>query len=324
MMIKLAACVENIDIYEDLIVSGLSNLQGNKWDGGITVVSSKNEKIITQQKTSVGVTIAKFLPWSFQSSQAMDQDNQDSALDFNPEGLIAAACDNGEIQVYHFQDQNNSPQLSPLHTWDAHEDIVSSILVDKYHPNENSHLLVSCSWDSSIRLWDMENFQTLQTRKNASYSLNKAHLSQIYDISFTSYHPSMLISGGEDCFVRIWDLRLPSKHGCSIIMQHESPVTCISWNDCDKSVGTTFFCGTFSGEIHYHDFRFPVPLTERIYSSAGAVHSRRVKTIRPIKSQQISEEVEGFLLLSGADDGRIVLTSMNPVNKPDSFRIIER
>jgi WD40 repeat protein len=325
------ACVENIDILSEdditIILASLSNLQGNNWNGGISLVSGENGSIIEEVNTCNGITSAKFLssPYLFLNKSSMI------------EKLIVAASENGQILVYKLnydetcEGQNDdtegrnaslnsnsstlmesgessagngrksvSASLSSYFHWNAHHSVISTIAVDHYNPSVNSNKLLSCSWDGSISCWDLTTFQTTNVIASPSCSYfnrkasNSSSFPHIYDISFTSYHPSMIISGGHDGYLRVWDLRTPlsstsssSDHlnGCSLKIKHDSAVTAIHWSNfsssttIEESEETTFFTGTWNGELYCHDLRYnPSSLQNCLFSSKP--HSRRIRKIR--------------------------------------------
>jgi WD40 repeat protein len=340
--------IENIDIQGDLAVVGLSNLQGNDWNGGISLISTEKGTVLQDIRVETGITKACF-----------------TSSPETPNSLISCACDNGEILFYKLfcgdpndqmtEDADNSSPVYSFHLiskLNAHDDVVSTIVTDPYDTTGNRYLLLSAGWDSCIKVWDIETMQKIHSlpdslsfsSSKSVYSLRNAHYSHVNDLSFASYHPSMIVSAGEDGFARIWDLRLPATHGCSQIIEHDSPVTCIHWaaNSTDDFQHiTSFYTGTMTGEVHYHDIRFIRPLNGRP-QSGNHLHKRRVRKIKSISNDFINslnrsnnsereegnQEEESFLhyFLSTGDDHTIVLSSFNsllPTNE-NCFQLIHR
>jgi WD40 repeat protein len=340
--------IENIDIQGDLAVVGLSNLQGNDWNGGISLISTEKGTVLQDIRVETGITKACF-----------------TSSPETPNSLISCACDNGEILFYKLfcgdstdqmtEETDNSSQVYSFHLvskLNAHDDVVSTIVTDPYDTTGNRYLLLSAGWDSCIKVWDIETMQKIHSLPDSRsfsssksiYSLRNAHYSHVNDLSFASYHPSMIVSAGEDGFARIWDLRLPATHGCSQIIEHDSPVTCIHWaansNDDFQHI-TSFYTGTMTGEVHYHDIRFIRPLHGRP-QSGNHLHKRRVRKIKSISNDFINslnhsnnrereegkQEEESFLhyFLSTGDDHTIAISSFNsllPTNE-NGFQLIHR
>jgi WD40 repeat protein len=347
------ACVESIDVLSEddatIILAGLSNLQGNTWNGGISLISGENGSILEEVSTANGITSAKFLssPYLFLNKSSM------------MERLLVAASENGQILVYkvtydetyeehslNLSDKGSnydspmlegdesssrngrkiiSASLSTYFRWNAHHSVISSIAVDHYNPSVNSNKLLSCSWDGSICCWDLTTFQTTNTIVSPSFSyFNKyasassSSCSHIYDISFTSYHPSMVMSGGHDGYLRIWDLRTPPSspsssdgfsNGCSLKIKHDSPVTATHWPNFSQSSSTMeeveetiFFTGTWNGELFCHDLKFNPPSVQNCLVSSKP-HSRRIRKICSFSSGQMTEDV---LHGQSGGSGRIV------------------
>ena len=89
---------------------------------------------------------------------------------------------------------------------------------------EEPHKLVSGSYDTMIKLWDIRD-------KNCSATL-KGHSQQINSLSI-SPDGSLLLSGSEDCTARLWDLR-SGERPIYIATEHSGPILKVKFNpeDC--------------------------------------------------------------------------------------------
>jgi len=73
-----------------------------------------------------------------------------------------------------------------------HDDGVVKILTCQENPN----LLMSCSIDATIRLWDFRNGECIKKLTG--------HTEEILDFHYNSYQ---IISASEDHTLRLWDIR---------------------------------------------------------------------------------------------------------------------
>lgn len=78
--------------------------------------------------------------------------------------------------------------------------------------DSDSNRLFSCSWDSSIIQWDL-----VDVTKPVSVC-DRAHSSEIFDISFGNESANTLLSVGCDGFFRTWDMRMNMNNGCVMIV----------------------------------------------------------------------------------------------------------
>ena len=103
--------------------------------------------------------------------------------------VYAAANWEGKINIW----RNSGDDLQKvIHSISGHEEIISQI---KYSPD--GKLLVSASWDKTIKLWNADNGELVDTLKG--------HRDGINSIVFTP-DSKILISGSEDKTIKLWSL----------------------------------------------------------------------------------------------------------------------
>ncbi|XP_034250723.1 glutamate-rich WD repeat-containing protein 1 [Thrips palmi] len=150
-------------------------------------------------------------------------------IDWSPTmpGVLATGDCTKHIHVWTPDDNLSSWKVDqrPLM---GHTDSVEDL---QWSPNE-PHVLASCSVDKSIRIWDTR----AAPNKANQLTVAGAHLSDVNVISWNKKEP-FIISGGDDGFLHIWDLR-QFKAGASVatFKHHTQPVTTVEWHPTEPSV----------------------------------------------------------------------------------------
>lgn len=146
------------------------------------------------------------------------------ALDWSPlkPGTLATGDCKKNIHIWTMKNQSDwNVDQKPLI---GHEDSVEEII---WSP-ENENLLASCSVDKSIRVWDLRN----STLERCVVHLPDSHKS---DVNVMDWNKNFLVSGGDDGFVKVWDMKMP-KANIAQFDYHKKPITSVEWNPNDDTV----------------------------------------------------------------------------------------
>jgi len=112
----------------------------------------------------------------------------------------------------------------------------SSIEDLQWSPSEPT-VFASCSADRSLRVWDVR----VKNRKSV-VALEQSHEQDVNVISWNKTVEYLLVSGGDEGGLKVWDLRnFKSSTGVkpSPVAQfdwHKSPITSVEWHPSDSSV----------------------------------------------------------------------------------------
>ncbi|CAF1252681.1 unnamed protein product [Rotaria sordida] len=156
-------------------------------------------------------------------------------------------------------------------TINAHNENVSSIGWNS--PNE----LVSCSWDQTIKLWNMDTIQSTQT-----FKCGKAVLS--LDISPVN---GLLVCGFTDRFIRLYDTRLQEGYVLrSTYSSHSQWVSSVMWSRKSENL---FVSGSYDSLVKLWDTR---SLKAPLYDLQG--HDDRVLCV--------DWSIDQLILSGGADN----------------------
>ncbi len=175
----------------------------------------------------------------------------------------------------------------------AHDDILSCVLPS---PSETNVLLTS-SWDSCIKVWDLEVLKDYNSLEN----FNNAHFGQINDLCYKFNSPSIFVSVGADGFARLWDRRQKSS-STQIINLHQPGSSILYSVDSEYLLIT----GTVDGSIQAHDIRH---VDRSSMLSKCNIHQMRVNRIVTVPNKP-------FTYLTCSDD-----TSLAMIQFSDSSSI---
>lgn len=198
------------------VVLSVSSLEGNKWDGGLRLVSRDGVEICSCDSPS-GISMVRF----------------------SGPRLLLAARDDGNVVMF------SSDKLEEMQVFEAHDDIVSCINDDP----QNESQFASCGWDGSIYIWDWR----LHTSKHAPLlTYSNSHNGYVNDVKYSPFEGNTFTSVGRDGFVRVWDKRVAPSSGCASIINAEQTCSCMSYDHSDQNI---LLVGTDAGDISIVDLR---------------------------------------------------------------------
>lgn len=128
---------------------------------------------------------------------------------FNPYYLIAGSGD-GTLQLWDLKYEN-----VPVKIYSEHFGEISSISCSKININ-----FISSSWDSNIKLWDLNKKQSVSTFTGSS--------GVVHDTSFSKHKVHLFSSVSEDGTLKIWDTRIPNSIICC--KGHDAQILSCDWS----------------------------------------------------------------------------------------------
>jgi WD40 repeat protein len=290
-MIQFDYHADSLSISKDAstLAVGLSNLEGNIWDGGVKVISVETGVELASAHLRCGTNVVKFV-------------SHENHANSTTASSILAGRDDGLISFFEMSD---SSSLTELARFDGHDDIVASIAL-----MSSTSKFYSCGWEGNIILWDPLSGSPCTA---PLHLIRNAHFGHVNDITCSgSSSECLLASGGDDGFLRLWDSRQSSTAGaaCSQLLPVKQPISCLYW---DERHAHRIFAGTDSGKICGFDLRQLGDThhnSDDTLSSSGQDEStqsfRHTKRVRRI----ISSESHSDLLFSVSDDGSIGVSSI--------------
>jgi F-box/WD-40 domain protein 7 len=172
----------------------------------------------------------------------------------NPKHLFTAGSDS-KIQVW------SVIELEPVHTIDAHRDVIWSLAV-------RGDILYSCSDDQSVKMWDLQSYNNVK-------SLTDERDSKFLSLAVGNGY---ICAGTNHCWINVWEL-----HSCVL----ERTLTGHSWEIWQLVIHQTLlFSGSFDHQIRIWDMNdwtcvrvlaghtgyihaLIVPDTNHVYSASG-------------------------------------------------------
>ena len=214
------------------IAIGLSSLDGNTWDGGISLLSSDGSELCSKQSPA-GISMVRF----------------------SGSRLLLAARDDGVVVMY------SSDKLEEMQVFEAHDDVVSCVASDSHQESQ----FLSGGWDGSIYIWD---WRTHASKHAPLMSYKNCHNGHVTDVKYSPFEKNIFSSVGGDGFYRQWDSREAPSSGCASIVNIGQTCSCLSYDQSDKNI---VLVGTAAGEIIEMDIRSSNPIISRLKKHNGRV-----------------------------------------------------
>eukprot|EP00794_Sanderia_malayensis_P000045 gene45-639_t len=150
--------------------------------------------------------------------------------------ILITASNDSNLQMW-----NTEFKEGPVKLFGGHKKEVNSVA---WSLTRDTQLFVSGSWDSSIKLWDPDQYEALNTFND--------HHGIVYCVAWSPHLPAVFMSCSGDGDVRLWDVR----HGNCVNMLKPG---CGEILSCDwtKYESTILVTGGTDSSLRVWDFRSP-------------------------------------------------------------------
>lgn len=194
-----------------------SNLTGRDWDGILAVFDEP-----------------KFAPNVPHIDYGVKIEAGCTAVEWINETRLVSATDAGSLEIW---DMEERPTLENSVHLSEHADICSSVSVSK-----QTKQLLSGSWDSVIKLWDLE----------VDMSINNflVHSDKVLEVKWNKHETNVFGSASEDQTLIVYDNRKDEKPGTIIAKTKIHYPTCLDWLSSTKLA-----VGFSNGNVSVYDLR---------------------------------------------------------------------
>ncbi|KAK3097121.1 hypothetical protein FSP39_006546 [Pinctada imbricata] len=174
----------------------------------------------------------------------------------NNENVLVTGAGDGQILVW-----DTTQPKGPIKAMKEHQKEVNSV---HWSQTRADNLVVSGSWDKTIKTWDI-----FQTR---SLSTFVGHEAIVYCVRWSPHIPGCIASASGDHTLRIWDVRRPD-YAKTVIPAHQAEILTCDWSKYDQNM---LFSGSVDCMVRGWDIRNPrTPVCELVGHKYAV---RRVKT----------------------------------------------
>ncbi|XP_072178649.1 peroxisomal targeting signal 2 receptor-like [Diadema setosum] len=173
----------------------------------------------------------------------------------NNENLIVTGSGDGSIQVWNLNQQNG-----PLKSCKEHSKEVYCV---NWSQTRDQHLVVSASWDRTVKIWDPNRDHSLRTFVG--------HRHNVYTAVWSPIVPGCFATSSGDGSLCVWDINRPQKPRFLIPVSKADVISC-DWCKYDQNI---IVAGSVDSKIRGWDLRNP---SKVLFQLGGHTHAiRRLK-----------------------------------------------
>ncbi len=134
------------------------------------------------------------------------------------------------------------PAAKLIQTYTSHAYAVLSLTVAR-----DNATFASSGGDRAVLLWDVATAQT--TRRFGAASTAFSHTGRVNAVAFAGAGDSLIVSGGLDCTVRVWDVRAGGQKPVQVMEEARDAVSCVVAGDGE------IVAGSVDGRVRGYDVR---------------------------------------------------------------------
>ncbi|KAI0119989.1 WD40-repeat-containing domain protein [Nemania sp. FL0031] len=201
----------------------------------------------------------------------------------------------------HVASQPVVPEGRLIQTYSAHGYEVLSLTVS----SDNARF-ASAGGDRAVFLWDVASAQTLRRFGGAS---SHGHTARVNSVVFAGDGDTLLISGGLDTTVRVWDVRSGAPKPVQVLSEAKDAVSSLATH------GSEIVAGSVDGRVRTYDVRAGRCVTDVVGPSVTSL-----SLTRDGKAVLVSG-LDSKLRLMDRETGGCLKTYANPGWKNENLRV---
>ncbi|KAH6776114.1 Transducin/WD40 repeat-like superfamily protein [Perilla frutescens var. hirtella] len=218
-----------------------------------------------------------------------------SSIEFDRDDeLFATAGVSRRIKVYDFSSVVNEP--TDMHCPVVEMTTRSKLSCLSWNKFTKNHI-ASSDYEGIVTVWDVSTRQSIMEYEE--------HEKRAWSVDFSSTEPSMLVSGSDDCKVKIWCTK---QEGSALTIDTKTNICCVKYNpESSKFVAV----GSADQHIHYYDIRnTSQPLS--VFSG----HKKAVSYVKFLSSNELaSASTDSTLRLWDVKNNLLVRTFRGHTNE---------